>query len=48
MESGRQKRITDAEWDLHKAAIHQLYVAENKTLSELSDTMKTEHAFFAR
>jgi hypothetical protein len=48
MESGRQRRIADAEWESHKATIYRLYVTENQTLSEVSDTMKTEHAFFAR
>jgi hypothetical protein len=51
MASVRQKRITVAEWESHKATIHRLYVTEKKPFTAsngLIDIMSKDYLFFAR
>jgi hypothetical protein len=48
MERKRLRRIADAEWESHRAVIHQLYITEDKTLLAMSAIMATDHNFTAR
>lgn len=40
-------RISVDKWNNHKAAIERLYLAEDKTLKDVMDTMETSHNFQA-
>jgi hypothetical protein len=48
MKGGRRKRIVDVEWDLHKATILRLYVAESQALPKVMETLAREHGLYAR
>ena len=42
-----QRWPTEGDWALHRSTIKRLYLEENKTLKELMEIMKREHALEA-
>jgi Clr5 domain len=42
------KRHSASEWDEQKPHIRELYIDESKTLDEVVEAMKVQHAFLAR
>jgi hypothetical protein len=45
--SARKKRISDAEWEAHKAEIRRLYIADNKTLENVVEEL-AKGGFYVR
>jgi hypothetical protein len=45
--SSRRAKYEHLDWNEHKAAIHSLYMDQNKNLSETMESMKILHSFDA-
>lgn len=53
MKSQRPEKLSckarnDQMWNSHKDEIHQMYIVEDKTLTETMDVIQQKHAFEAR
>jgi hypothetical protein len=48
LQKGPRLSRNDAKWDSLKAAIHQSYMIENKTLPETMQLIEERHSFKAR
>lgn len=43
-----QRKITEAEWNLHKARLQSLYITDNRTLEQVITLAASDYGFQAR